>query len=42
MRNLDILENLSIKAMEVVRKKHMTKFHKWLLGCDHALGLELL
>jgi hypothetical protein len=29
MRDPDILENLSNKAMEVARKKHMTKFHKW-------------
>jgi hypothetical protein len=42
MRDLDILENLSNKAMEVVRKKHMTKFHNWLPRCDRALGFEFL
>jgi hypothetical protein len=42
LRNLDQLETLNNKAMDVIRKKHMTIFHKWLHVCDLSLGLEFL
>jgi hypothetical protein len=36
---MDLLNN---KAMESVKKKHMTTFHKRLLVCDPTLGVEFL
>jgi hypothetical protein len=37
-RDLDQLQILSNKAMEVVRKEHMMGFHKCLPMCDPFLG----
>jgi hypothetical protein len=36
-----MLVSLSNKAMESVRKEHMTTFHKRLPICDLAFGLEV-
>ncbi len=38
--NPKMLASLNNKAMESVRKEHMTMFHKRLLVCDLALGPE--
>jgi hypothetical protein len=37
-----MLASLNTKAMESVRKEHMTAFHKQLPICDLALGAEFL
>jgi hypothetical protein len=42
LRDQEILVSLSNKAMESVRKEHMTMFHKRLLICDPTLGVEFL
>jgi hypothetical protein len=39
-QNPEMLALLSNKAMENVRKEHMTTFHKILLVCDLTLGPE--
>jgi hypothetical protein len=36
------MEMLTIKAMDVVRKKHTTPFHKHLLICDPTLEANFL
>ncbi len=38
LRNTNQLETLSNKAMDVVRKEHMTTFHKWLRVYNPSLG----
>jgi hypothetical protein len=42
LKDLDQLETLNNKAVDVVDKKHMTIFHKQLPVCDLSLGLEVL
>jgi hypothetical protein len=37
-----MLASLNTKAMENVQKEHMIAFHKWMLVCDLALGVEFL
>jgi hypothetical protein len=36
--DLEVLSSLSNKAMESVKKEHMTTFHKKLHVCDPSLG----
>jgi hypothetical protein len=36
--DLEMLSSLSNKAMENIRKEHMTIFHKRLPVCDPSLG----
>lgn len=38
----DQLETLNNKAMDEIRKEHMTSFHKWMPICDPSLGLKFL
>jgi hypothetical protein len=42
LRDLNQLETLNNKAMDMVDKEHMIVFHKQLLICDLSLGLKFL
>jgi hypothetical protein len=37
-----VLSSLSNKAMENIKKEHMTTFHKRLLVCDPSFGPKFL
>jgi hypothetical protein len=41
-RDIDYLESLNTKVMEVIHNERMVGFHKWLPMYDPTLGLDVL